>query len=115
MEIAISDFGGLGKRVTLVGRLDILGAGEIEGPLTELAASKANIIVDMGGVDFIASIGMCHLVFAAKTVARSSRTSVLLNPTPLVANALTTGGIQAILPIVHSEEQAQNDLSWYAG
>ena len=102
MEIAISDFGGLGKRVTLVGLLDILGAGEIEGPLTELAASKTNIFVDMRGVDFIASIGMCHLVFAAKTVARSSRTLVLLNPTPLVANALTTAGLPAILPIVHS-------------
>src|SRR5271156_2384457 len=115
MEITISDFGGLGKRVTLAGRLDILGAGKIEVPLTELAASKTNIVIDMAGVDFIASIGMCHLVFAAKTVARSSRTLVLLNPTPLVANALATAGLEAILPIVHSEEQAQNDLSWYAG
>jgi len=69
----------------------------------------------MGGVDFIASIGMCRLVFAAKTVARNSRTLVLLNPTPLVANALTTAGLETILPMVYSEEQAQSDLSWYAG
>lgn len=62
MEITISDFGDLGKRVTLVGRLDIPGAGKIDVPLKELADSKTNIVVDMSGVDFIASLGMRSLV-----------------------------------------------------
>jgi anti-anti-sigma factor len=66
MEITISDFGDLGKRVTLIGRLDILGAGKIDTPLKELADSKTNIVVDMSGVDFIASLGMRSFVLAAK-------------------------------------------------
>jgi anti-anti-sigma factor len=111
MEMTISDFGGTGKRVTLVGRLDILGADKIDLPLAVLAGSRTNIVVDLGGVDFIASIGIRHLVLAAKTVARL----VLLNPTPLVADVLTTAGLQTILPMLHSEQEAAAVLSRYPG
>jgi anti-sigma B factor antagonist len=86
MEMTVSDFSQLGKRVTLVGRLDIPGAGKIDAP-PEIADSKTNIVVDMSGVDFIASLGTRSLVIAAKTLARNSRILVLLNPTPLVADA----------------------------
>jgi anti-anti-sigma factor len=115
MEITISDFGDLGKRVTLVGRLDIPGAGKIDLPLKELADSKTNIVVDMSGVDFIASLGMRSLVLAAKTLVRNARTLVLLNPTPLVADALTKAGLHALLPMVHSDAEAQGLLSKYSG
>jgi hypothetical protein len=36
----------------------------------------------------------------------------LLNPTPLVADALTKAGLQTILPIVHTEQEAQAALSF---
>jgi anti-anti-sigma factor len=114
MEITISDFGDLGKRVTLVGRLDIPGAAKIDVPLKELADSKTNIVVDMSGVDFIASLGMRSLVIAAKTLVRNGRTLVLLNPTPLVADALTKAGLQTLLPMVQSESDAQALLRQYA-
>ena len=115
MEITVSDFGEAGKRVTLVGRLDILGAEKIDLPLAVVAGSRTNIVVDMGAVDFIASIGIRHLVLAAKTVARNSRTLVLLNPKPLVSDVLTTAGLLTILPIVNSEHEAEAALSRYAG
>jgi anti-anti-sigma factor len=114
MEITISDFGDLGKRVTLIGRLDILGAGKIDTPLKELADSKTNIVVDMSGVDFIASLGMRSFVLAAKTLLPNARTLVLLNPTPLVADALTSAGLHALLPMVQSEPEARALLSRYA-
>jgi anti-anti-sigma factor len=79
MEITVSDFDDFGKRVTLVGRLDIFGAEKIAVPLTELAGSDTNIVIDLGGVDFIASNCMRHLVIAAKTVARNSRTLGVLS------------------------------------
>ena len=114
MEITISDFGDLGKRVTLVGRLDILGAGKIDTPLKELADSKTNIVVDMSGVDFIASLGMRSFVLAAKALLPNGRVLVLLNPTPLVADALRSAGLQALLPMVQGEPEAQALLSRYA-
>jgi anti-anti-sigma factor len=111
MEITISDFGDLGKRVTLVGRLDIVGAAKIDLPLKELADSRTNIVVDMSEVDFIGSLGMRSLVVAAKTLVRNARTLILLNPTPLVADALTKAGLHTLLPMVQSESEAQVALS----
>lgn len=114
MEITISDFGDLGKRVNLVGRLDIPGSAKIDTPLKELADAKTNIVVDMSGVDFIASLGMRSLVVTAKTLARNAGTLILLSPTPLVADALTKAGLQTLLPMVQSESEAQVALSRYA-
>jgi anti-anti-sigma factor len=115
MDITISDFDGVGKRITLVGRLDIFGAAKIEVPLADLADSGTNIVIDMSGVEFIASNSMRHLVLAAKTVARNSRTLILLCPRPLVMVALIQAGLHHMLPIVHSEEEAKAVLSRYTG
>jgi anti-anti-sigma factor len=106
MKITISDFGDMAKRVTLVGRLDVCGAAKIEAPLRETAGSDTNIVIDMEGVDFLASNSVRHLVIAAKTVAQNSRKLVLLYPRPLVVMALIAAGLVHILPIAHSEQEA---------
>ena len=107
MDISISDFGGAAKRVTLTGKLDIAGARKIELPLATLAGTRGNIVVDMVGVDFIASIGIRHLVMAAKAVARGSGKLVLLDPNPMVTEVLVIAGLDQLLPIVRSEDEAR--------
>jgi anti-anti-sigma factor len=111
VEVTVSDFGDAGKRVTLAGRLDILGAEEIDLPLSVVVGSGTGIVVDLRGVGFIGSLAMRHLVIAAKTVARRSRSLVLLNPRPLVRDALTKAGLITILRIVESEDEAEAVLS----
>ena len=111
MEINVSEFGDLGTKVVLVGKLDISGAEKIDAPLAKVAESQRNIVVDMTGVDFIASIGIRHLVMAAKTVARRAGMLVLLDPNPVVTEVLFTSGLQDILPIVRSEDQARAVLA----
>jgi anti-sigma B factor antagonist len=106
MQIMISEFGAGGARVTLIGKLDINGAEEIELPLATAAGTRQSLVVDMSGVDFIASIGIRHLVLAAKAVARGAGKFVLLNPTPLVTEVLVTAGLDQLLPIVRSEDDA---------
>ena len=106
MQITISEFGAVGTKVTLVGKLDIRGAEEIEIPLATVAGTRQSVVVDMIGVDFIASIGIRHLVLAAKAVARGAGKLVLLNPTPLVTEVLITAGLEQLLPIVRSEDEA---------
>jgi len=106
MQITISEFGAVGTKVTLVGKLDIRGAEEIEIPLATVAGTRQSVVVDMIGVDFIASIGIRHLVLAAKAVARGAGKLVLLNPTPLVTEVLVTAGLEQLLPIVRSEDEA---------
>src|SRR5436309_2353772 len=65
----------------------------------------------MIGVDFIASIGIRHLVMAAKTVARGPGKLVLLDPNPLVTEVLFTSGLEDLLLIVRSEDEARAALA----
>jgi anti-anti-sigma factor len=98
MEIAIKDAGSTAT-ITLIGRLDILGAESIDLPLATLSGSKNEIFIDMAGVTFIASIGLRHLVSAAKAVQRRGGRLTLLNPTAAVGEVITTSGLTILLPI----------------
>ena len=110
MEISISDFGANAKKVTLVGRLDIAGADKVGLPLATVAGTRHDLVIDMAGVDFIASIGIRHLVMAAKAVARGAGRLVLLDPNPMVTEVLQVSGLERILPIVRSEDEARAAL-----
>jgi hypothetical protein len=65
MEMSISDFGDLGKRVTLAGRLDIQGGDKIDLPVATLAGSRTNIVIDLG-----ASTSSAHLLCAISCLRR---------------------------------------------
>jgi anti-anti-sigma factor len=106
MEIVTSEDQGATARVALTGRLDILGAEVIALPLATLAGAKQGLIVDMSGVSFIASIAIRHLVSAAKALSRRNGRLVLLNPSEMVAEVLTTSGLTSLLPIVRSDSEA---------
>jgi anti-anti-sigma factor len=111
MKIAVSEFGELGTKVTLVGRLDIAGADAIDLPLATVAGRRGNVVIDMAGVEFLASIGIRHLVTAAKAIARGAGRLVLLDPSPIVTEVLVTAGLEEVLPIVRSEDEARARLA----
>jgi anti-anti-sigma factor len=98
MQIAIIDAGSTAT-LTMVGRLDIAGAEAVALPLATLSGSKDGLTIDMAGVTFIASIGLRHLVSAAKAVRRRGGRLVLLNPNAAVAEVITTSGLADLLPI----------------
>jgi anti-sigma B factor antagonist len=100
MQIAINDAGSTAT-VTLTGRLDITGAEVVALPLATLSGSKNDIVIEMSGVTFIASIGLRHLVSAAKAVGRRGGRLVLLNPNTAVAEVITTSGLADLLPMEH--------------
>lgn len=96
MQLAITDAGSTAT-VTMVGRLDIPGAEIIALPLATLAGSKKVLFIDMAGVTYIASIGLRHLVSAAKAVGRRGGRVVLLNPSEAVAEAISVAGLTKLL------------------
>lgn len=98
MRIAIEESGATAK-VTLNGRLDISGADVVALPLATLSGAKDTLLVDMSGVTFIASIGLRHLLSAAKAVGRRGGRLTLLNPDPAVREVITTSGLSDLLPI----------------
>src|SRR5262245_51084471 len=102
MQISINDAGSTAT-IALTGRLDISGAEAVALPLATLSGTKTNLFVDMAGVTFVASIGLRHLVTAAKAVARRGGRLVLLNPTPAVAEVITVSGLTDLLRIERSD------------
>lgn len=101
MQFAIDDTGAAAT-IKLIGRLDISGAEVVALPLATLSGSKSSLFVDMADVSFVASIGLRHLVSAAKKVGRRGGRLVLLNPSAAVAEVITTSGLGDLLVIERS-------------
>jgi anti-sigma B factor antagonist len=99
MRIEVQEMDGDVRRVVLDGALDIQGAARIEVPLAAVAGASTKVVVDLGAVGFLASIGIRALIVNAKTVQRRGGTMVLLNPQPNVAAVLITSGIDRVMPI----------------
>jgi phosphoadenosine phosphosulfate reductase len=103
MEMTITKFDGHALRLTLVGDLDISDANK----LTALASSGRSLLVDMTRLDCVASIGVWHLVAAARTMQRSRGRLALLGPNPRVIRVLLTAANGDSLPIVQAEQEAR--------
>ena len=110
MQITITEVDAATKRVTLKGRLDVAAVDAIGVPLEAVTATRGNVIVDMAGVDFITSIGIRRLVLAAQKVTQGGGRLVLLWPSPNVADVLMVAGLEQILLIAKSEEEARAAL-----
>lgn len=84
---------------------------EIENPFTFQVATRNNhVLVDLSGIDFIASIGMRMLVKNAKAIGHRGYKMGLLNPQPLVKEALETAAIDTIVPIYADVDSASAEL-----
>jgi len=88
-------------RVSLSGRLDVQSAIEIDDEFTKLANESKNLLVDLSGVTFIASLGIRTLVIGAKATATNGGKMVLLNPQPNVEQVLRTSHVDTVMPITH--------------
>jgi anti-anti-sigma factor len=104
MPISIEDSTDL-TRVVLSGRIDIAGAHEIDLPMSSVGGRKA-VVIDLAGVDFMASMGMRSLVLTAKAIISKNGRIVLLAPRPEVEEVLRTAGIDELIPIHHAETEA---------
>ena len=93
-------------KVVLAGRMDAAGAGAIDLQFNAIAGSHRGLIVDMGAVDFLASIGIRTLMLGAKTMQRRGGALILLAPRPEVLEVLEITGVLDLLPVVATPEEA---------
>ena len=108
MELATRDLDSGILGISLSGRMDILGTQQIDLKLTSLASTrKAQILVDLSNVTFLASIGIRTLVNIAKAQKLRGGSIVLYKPTNQVEEVLKTTGIEAIIPIAHDMDAAR--------
>ncbi len=111
MELTIGDSSDTVSRVALVGMLDMVAVGQIETKFNAATVARGkDVIVDLSGMTFIASLGMGMLVSAHRGLKRKGKKLVLLNPQQDVELALLTARLQELMPFAHSEEEAQQFL-----
>lgn len=107
MEISSEQLDGDIYKINLTGRMDIPGNAEIDIKFSGMtAAPRKFFILDLSGVDFIASIGIRTILMSAKAIQNRGGKIVLLNPDSHVEKILSVAGVGTILDIVDSFESA---------
>ncbi len=99
MQMQTEDIGDGVTKASLNGRLDIAGAQTIDLAFNVMVGQKRAIVVDLSGVDFIASMGLRTLIMGAKAVASKGGRMVLLSPSTDVEKVLEDSGTTTILRV----------------
>ena len=106
MNIASESLDGGVLKIELAGRMDVQGAQEIDIKFTGYTANQKSVIVDMSAVTFLASIGIRTLLLAAKAIHNRGGKIALLNPEAAVQRVLEMAGIDTLIPICRSLDEA---------
>jgi anti-anti-sigma factor len=99
MEMSIEDVERGATLIVLRGRLDREAASAIEPRFNDMAGSQKPLIIDLSGVNYIASMGMRMFLVIAKTIAARGGKMALMAPSPDVAGVLKTAGIPIAIPV----------------
>jgi anti-sigma B factor antagonist len=111
MELNLENLNDSTKVIVLTGRMDFTGTQEIDMKFTgHTASSNQHVLVDMSGVEFVASIGIRTLVTNAKALKLKDRKMILFGLQDNVAKVLDTAGITAIIPACGTREEALQKL-----
>ena len=98
--------------IHLIGRMDIVGTQLVDLKFTAYTASRrAPVLVDLSQVHYISSIGIRLLLSNASALETSGAKMVLVKPQPVVEQILRTAGLDQVMPIAASVEEALKILS----
>jgi anti-anti-sigma factor len=114
MKMDVQPLGQGVVKVILTGRLDIIGAGAIDLQFNAIAGSHRGVVVDMGSVSFLASLGIRTLLLGAKAVQRRGGSFVLLNPVGEVEKVLEVTGVTDLMPIYRDNAEAVAAVTGHA-
>jgi anti-anti-sigma factor len=97
--------------LAIVGRLDVAGLHAIDVKFHGYTAARRRpTLVDLSGLEFIASLGMGMFLSCARSLQRFGAKMVLLNPRPEVEEALKAVGIDQAIAIVRSVDEGNRIL-----
>lgn len=108
MELLYSELDNGIRLIKLTGRLDSAGFEKIDLKFTShCSGDRIRVLVDLSGVEFLASIGIRMLTLKAQSLSARGGRMVLLDPIADVRNVLEMAGIPEIIPTYESRESAE--------
>ncbi|MEB2289328.1 MAG: STAS domain-containing protein [Anaerolineae bacterium] len=106
MEISTSDM----KRVQLfevTGRVDSTNAAELGSAMdSSVDDGKTNLVLDLGGVEYMSSAGLREMVRVLKRVKRTGGDLRIANPSERVREVLELAGLDSIFEIFPTQVEA---------
>jgi len=107
MKVEVEQLGNI-QRLILEGRLDVDGTQAADLRLNALAAgNKGNYLLDLSGVTILASIGIRLLITVARAQKGRGGALVICSPQPPVRKALLSAGIDQLIPLYDTVDQAR--------
>jgi anti-anti-sigma factor len=97
--------------VSLDGSFDVSGASGVDHQFSNIGKQATDVLVDLSGVTFLASVGMHILIRTAKAVGERGGRLVILNPNAASRKVLHATGVDAIIAIAETEADALAGLS----
>ena len=97
--------------VRLEGRLDIEGAQAVDLRFSTLAGALSALAVDLGGVSFLASMGVRTLMLSAKTLRRRGAKMVVFGADENVEKVLRVTGFDEIVTLYPDRAAAEAALA----
>jgi anti-anti-sigma factor len=107
MELKVISTGDDYTHIALIGKMDIMGVGEIENKfIGYTAARKKNALVDISGVSFMGSMALRVFLSSAKSLGLEKKSLILLNPQEPVNEILEAACFENVVVIEHDAESA---------
>jgi anti-sigma B factor antagonist len=105
-ELTTEDVGDTVRIVSLRGEADRFKADEVSKALEDVRGSGRHAIVDLSAVVYLDSSMLSALVAASEQGRRRSRPLVILCETPRLRRSLQLKGLETILLLAETREQA---------
>jgi anti-anti-sigma factor len=107
MKLEMEKLDGGIVELKLAGRMDVQGSQQIDLKFSAMtSANNGRFVVDLAGVEFLASIGIRTLMLSAKAVKARGGKMVLYGPNPSIAKVLEMASVDTVIPVLQDRDAA---------
>jgi anti-sigma B factor antagonist len=92
------------------GELDLYSTPQLTAELDAIAGERTNVVVDLSEVSFMDSTALGAILLASRRLRDAERRLALVSPVPGTTKLLTMVGIDRVVPVVDSRDEALERL-----
>ena len=92
------------------GELDLYSTPQLTAELETIAGEPTNVVVDLAEVSFMDSTALGAILLASRRLRDANRRLALVSPVAATTKLLTMVGIDRVVPVVESRDEALERL-----